>query len=172
MCFNQSPVTVTVKVMDSIIIRSYTINDQLSTQIFKDILRYSHLKYDHSAIADLIKDNEWFFENHSDEIKEIINEWIQIDYTGIIEFLRYHNKFGELENTTFRKLVMKVCNEHITIASKKNTTEAINLLIQYASLFPYESQEEHYDWFVEHYKNVLSSGDSKSIIPPIFKTAS
>ena len=163
MCFNQSPVTVTVKVMDSIIIRSYTINNQLSTQIFKDILRDSHLKYDQRAIADLIKDNEWFFENHSDEIKEIINEWIQIDYTGIIEFLRYHNKFGELENTTFRKLVMKVCNEHITIASKKNTTEAINLLIQYASLFPYESQEEHYDWLVEHYKNVLSSGDSKSM---------
>jgi hypothetical protein len=89
MCFDQSPVTVTVKVMDSIIIRSYTINDQLSTQIFKDILRDSHLKYDQRAIADLIKDNELLFKNHTDEIKEIINEWIKVDYTGIIELLRF-----------------------------------------------------------------------------------
>ena len=163
MCFNQSPVTVTVKVMDSIIIRSYTINDQLSTQIFKDILRYSHLKYDHSAIADLIKDNEWFFENHSDEIKEIINEWIQIDYTGIIEFLRYHNKFGELESSVFLDFFKELANEYIHGIALSDKEYATNALIDLAITFPYDSYESHCNWFLEHFKNKLKAQNTKSI---------
>jgi len=163
MCFDQSPVTVTVKVMDSIIIRSYTINNQLSTQIFKDILRDSHLKYDQRAIADLIKDNELLFKNHTDEIKEIINEWIKVDYTSIIELLRYHNKFGELESSMFLNFFKELANEYIHGIALSDKEYATNALIDLAITFPYDSYESHCNWFLEHFKNKLKAQNTKSM---------
>ena len=163
MCFDQSPVTVTVKVMDSIIIRSYTINDQLSTQIFKDILRDSHLKYDQRAIADLIKDNELLFKNHTDQIKEIINEWIKVDYTGIIELLRYHNKFGELESSMFLNFFKELANEYIHGIALSDKEYATNALIDLAITFPYDSYESHCNWFLEHFKKKLKAQNTKSM---------
>jgi hypothetical protein len=163
MCFDQSPVTVIVKVMDSLIIRSYTINDQLSTQIFNEILRDSYLKYDQRVLANLIKDNELLFKNRTDEIKEIINEWIQIDYTGIIEFLRYHNKFGELESSVFLDFFKELANEYIHGIALSDKEYATNALIDLAITFPYDSYESHCNWFLEHFKNKLKAQNTKSM---------
>lgn len=163
MCFDETPVTVTILVVDKIITRTYSINDDLSSQIFKDILRDSYLGSDHWAIADLIKDNKLFFENHTDEVKAILNEWIQDDFAEIIDLFRYNNKFGELEFSPFQNMFKELANELVMNISKENKKEATSALIDLAGTFPYDSYETHYDWFIDHFKTQFKSIDTKNM---------
>ena len=163
MCFDNSPITVTIEIVDREISRSYVINDQLPMQIFKDILCNSQFETNHWVIGKLIEDNESFIENHKDEVKLVLFEWIKDDYPAIINLFRYHNKFGDLESSTFLSLFKEVANEYIHQIALSDEEYATKLLVDLSGTFPYDSYESHYNWFITHFRTKMKAKNTKKM---------
>ena len=163
MCFDETPVTVVINTRKTSEVRTYVINDQLSSRIFKERLRDSYLNNKHSLIRDLIKENPVFIDNHSEEISVILKDWIQSDFSGMIDLFRYQNKFRELEGSHFQALFKQLANEEITNLASEDKKVATDFLLALAGSFPYDSYEIHYDWFIKHFKEGISSKNTKDL---------